>query len=1114
VEKKQFSEPVLAFSGWARGRYFGGVLLAAILISLWSLASPVLALERIDLNGNGLDDVWEFHYQAVGVDPDADPDRDGRNNREESDAGTDPFDGASVLKIMSYTDVGGGDLQVGFSSEAGKTYEVLIGSGTKAEDFLPEGVKHQGDGNPVMATVIGGAVGAKKFFKVAPGDQDSDGDGVSDWAENQLEGFDANDPESYQAGQSDLFTLSAMLAPAGSEQVGVFAHYPEAFENGAAGSPAAGAFRISRLGTEGVLSVFFTLSASADPRFGQPDSSDYTLASFGGDAATGVLQIADGQSHVDLVVLPVADAVHEFPERLELQLTEHSDYDLALNREAAVDIFDQTDAPDNDTLFVAVMGPERSAVTSASGLATLFLNGKKDRARVNMSFSGLTSIQTASHIHHSRLNGVEIINGPVVESIPLGQVANYDWEIRPSGAYSPQQLINALFRENEEEPLYINAHSMDHPGGEIWGFFVESTGATEFVEPEAPPAVEPIAGDDLTRDVVRFLTQATFGPTQEEVEALVDDINNNHGGDRMAGYAAWIDAQYALDQTRLYDLTYAADQRYWSLVPSNPLNPDNPQPRMNNRRMAHWHIAMKAHDQLRQRVAFALSEILVVSELEANVANKHYGTAKYYDILGDHADGTYLQILRDVSKHPIMAQYLSSLKNAKATLDSQGNIIIAPDENYAREIMQLFSIGLLTLHPDGSLVIDADGLPIQTYDNDDITELAKVFTGWSFSKKVGSKGSGYPTQNNNDFNYYGGPQYFQASWEYPMKNFANQHDTTQKNVLGSVIPAGQNGYADLNNATSILFNHQNAAPFIARLLIQRLVTSNPSAGYIYRVSSAFDDNRTAPDQMKHVIKAILLDYEARSLTQIDNVGYGKQKEPLIRYLQLMRAYGAKSDLPLADLTGHGYPAGQLNNFPADATLYNWTTQGHSWWSQSHLRAPTVFNWFLPGQQVGGGLQQAGLVAPEFTLTNEYQSVRWVNYAYLLAYAKWLGASELPNQRETVANGGMDDPNGELDNIRAFHYVDALEAMVEADITGGATAEEAFTTLIDHLDVLLCAGRLKDLYEDAEVPNPRATVLDQALYTYNLYANKTTARDRAVKDVLYLISTSPEFITQK
>ena len=144
----------------------------------------------------------------------------------------------------------------------------------------------------------------------------------------------------------------------------------------------------------------------------------------------------------------------------------------------------------------------------------------------------------------------------------------------------------------------------------------------------------------------------------------------------------------------------------------------------------------------------------------------------------------------------------------------------------------------------------------------------------------------------------------------------------------------------------------------------------------------------------------------------------------------------------------------------------------SWWRQSHLRAPSVFNWFLPGQQIGGGLLEAGLVAPEFTLTNEFQAVRWLNYDYLLVYARWLGARELPNQRETAANGGRDDPNGELDNIRAAHYIDALEAMVQGFIDGGDTEREAFEKLLDHLDTLLCAGRLKEKYGGMPAPNPR------------------------------------------
>lgn len=1094
-------------------RHTGITAIALVVAGCFGTAFAIDDL-NLDLNGNGLNDVWELHYRAVGIDPVGDPDGDGRNNKAESDAGTDPFDSRSVLRVIEYSDTAGGDSDVTFASQLGKQYEVLIGSGTNAGDFTAEGVRHDGNGSEVIATVVSGAVAQQKFFKVAVFDKDSDKDGVSDWAENKLEGFDPNDPQSAEPGQPDLLSLNALLTPEGSTQVGVFALNPESFEDGGSGNVAAGSYRISRFGTSGAVTVFFSVGGTGDPNHGQPGLEDYSLAAYGETPSDGFVQIPDGTGFVDVHVIPVADSVHEFPERLLLIIDEHADYELALNREAVVDIFDQTDAIENETLFVGLMSSERGAVTSATGISTLFLNGKKNRATVNSTFSGLSSIQTAAHVHHSNSNGSEITNGPVVESLPLGQVDQHIWNVRASGAYSAQQLIDALFRQNGENPLYANAHSMDYPGGEIWGFFGESTGSTEFVEPPAPPAIEPIAGDDLTRDVSRFLTQATFGPTQAEIESLVDDINDNHGGDRMAGYGAWIDDQYALDQTRFYDLTFASDQQEWDITGGDPLNPVNPQPRSNNRRSAFWHIAMGAHDQLRQRVAFALNQILVVSELDALVGNRHYGTARYYDMLGNHADGTYLQILRDVSKSPIMGQYLSSLRNSKAVLDGQGNVVIAPDENYAREIMQLFSIGLLTLHPDGSIVLGEDGLPIQTYDNVDITELSRTLTGWAFSKSVGAKNSGYPTQNNNNYNYTGGPLYFQASWENPMKNFSAEHDNGEKTVLGTVIPAGQTGAQDLNSATNILFNHQNTGPLIAKLMIQRLVTSNPSAGYIHRVSKAFDDNRTSADQMKHVVRAILLDYEARSLTQVDRVGFGKQKEPLIRYVQLMRAYGAKSELPMADLSDYGYPANQLDNFPADATMFRWTNQGHSWWLQAHLRAPTVFNWFLPGQQVGGGMQQAGLVAPEFSITNEYQAVRWDNYAYQIVFAAWLGARELPQQRETAANGGKDDPNGELDNIRAFHYVDALELMVQGFIDGGDTDRQAFEKLLDHLDMLLCAGGLKARYGGEAAPNPRETILDQAVYTYNLYANKTTARDRSVKDVLYLLSTSPEFITQK
>lgn len=1075
--------------------YFSGFLL------VHSLAAGA----DFDLDGNGLDDVWEERYQASGLVAHEDDDNDGEDNAAESRAGTDPLNRDSRLggPKISFSATG---VTLTFPSQGGKRYRIRGGNSPDASTYT-ELDSAMGNDADLSVTLDPRPVDTN-FFLVTVEDIDTDEDGLWDWNELQLEGFDPNDPNSRNPASNDRQSLIDQLE-GNTGTVHIAAIEPELFEKGPDGSPTSSTVRISRVGGLSAITVFYTVGGSSNPDHAPAASNDYT------PSPNGIAIFGFGQTSIDIDITAVADNEPEFPNTLTFEIQPHSDY-LIGTASADLTIYDATNARENQTDFVALMSSERGAQTSATGYGWIKLNGRKDRALVTMQFGGLTTTQTAAHVHHSNLAGdnVTITNGPVVESLPLGQFTDHVWDIHRTGAYSAQDLIDSLFRRNGALPLYCNAHSMQYPGGEIWGFYEESDGTTEFVTPDDPPAIEPLTGHDLKRDVSRFLTQATFGPTQAEIDALTADIENNHGGDRIAGFSAWIDAQFALDQTRFYDLTYYADEQEWDLYGTDRLNPgSDPQPRSNNRRSAFWHIACQAHDQLRQRAAFALSQILVVSELDALVGNRHYGAAKYYDMLADHTDGRYLEILRDVSKSPIMGQYLSSLKNGKAVLDGNGNIIIAPDENYAREIMQLFSIGLLFRHPDGSLVLDENGLPIQTYDNDDITELARVFTGWSFSKSVGSRNSGYPTQNNNNFNYYGGPLYFQASWENPMKPFSNQHDNGAKNVLGTAIPGGQNGYQDLNSATNVLFNHQNTGPFIARLLIQRLVTSNPSAGYVYRVANAFEDNRGNGQQMKEVFRAIFLDYEARSMTQIDNIGFGKQKEPLIRYVQLMRAYGAKSDLPLSELAAYGYPAGQLNNFPPDATMLRWTTHGHSWWNQSHMRAPTVFNWFLPDHQVGGSMQQAGLVAPEFSLTNEYQAMRWVNYAWVLCNNTWQGAREMPKQRDSVANGGRGDTNGELDNIRAFHYVDALETKVIGYVNGGDSERIAFEKLLDELDLLLCAGNLKAKYDGQPAPNPRESMLEHSTYIFNV-GNLPGSADRAVKDLLYLLSTSPEFITQK
>lgn len=643
----------------------------------------------------------------------------------------------------------------------------------------------------------------------------------------------------------------------------------------------------------------------------------------------------------------------------------------------------------------------------------------------------------------------------------------------------------------------MNIGTGSYPAGEISGIVARQTGSTTFTPPAAPPAIAALSGDALTRDVSRFLTQATFGPTAAEIQALTTQVTSVHGGDRIAAFSAWIDQQFAYDQTKLLDYTQAADAHEWALRGSDPINfTNNDEPRHHNRRRGWWLLATKAQDQLRQRAAFALSEIFVVSDQLTEVRRRHYGLAQYWDQLAARSSGNYRALLEDVSKSPIMGKYLSHLQNQKAIIDAQtGQVLISPDENYAREILQLFSIGLVARHPDGTLKLGADGQPIQTYTNSDITELARVFTGWSFSKRHGSKASGYPVQDNTTFLQAAGPAYFQASWTNPLKNFAAFHDTAAKTVLGTNIAAGLNGQQDLDAALDVLFNHPNTPPFISRLLIQRLVTSNPSAGYVHRISQKFaNDGTGVRGNLRAVIKAILLDYEARSLDVISNIGYGKQKEPIVRYIQLLRATDGQSLIPLSTLSAYGYPAAQADNFPAGTTLYRYA-ETNAALAQTPLSAPTVFNWFLPDFNPGGAVAAAGLVAPELEITTETTVIASANYHYQLTH--------IDAGQNTNPLIGATDP--QEDNVRLDRV--PLQQIYDAEITAGKTVLQATTTLLNHLDVLLLAGNLRVKYEAAPEPNPRSIIL-------NTVSGLNVATAARVKELLYLVVTSPEYLHQK
>lgn len=361
------------------------------------------------------------------------------------------------------------------------------------------------------------------------------------------------------------------------------------------------------------------------------------------------------------------------------------------------------------------------------------------------------------------------------------------------------------------------------------------------------------------------------------------------------------------------------------------------------RRMALWQQLMNSPDTLRQRVAFALSEIFVVSENVDALFADPYALSDYYDTLLVHAFGNYRDLLKAVTLHPSMGVYLSHVNNRKANPDKN----TFPDENYAREVMQLFSIGLFELNRNGTLKRDDQGNPIPTYGNKEIREFAKIFTGLSF----GGPGA-----------HFGNPRpYFLA----PMQMFDSQHTPGQKRLLnGVVVPAGQTGMQDVENALDNLFNHPNVGPFIGKLLIQRLVTSNPSSDYVERVAQAFNgESSGVRGDMKAVLRAVLLDPEAEEYDRAA-IDFGKLREPLLRYTALLRQFNASS---------------------ADGFFANLGIFVQELARQHPLSAPSVFNFYLPTYSPSGEIANLGLVAPEFQITNASTIVGISNLADIVLF---------------------------------------------------------------------------------------------------------------------------------
>jgi uncharacterized protein (DUF1800 family) len=437
----------------------------------------------------------------------------------------------------------------------------------------------------------------------------------------------------------------------------------------------------------------------------------------------------------------------------------------------------------------------------------------------------------------------------------------------------------------------------------------------------SPPPVPAPSERPSASDSARFLTQASFGIQSTSQIAQI----------QQKGFPLWLWEQFNTGTT--LHTSYLDQQK--------SRNVDDKGVARANEEMSYeaiWQQWLYGADQLRARMAFALSQIVVISNVAPDI--RPYAMSSYMDMLNRNAFGNYRQVLKEVTLHPAMGYYLNMINSER----DDPNTGAHPNENYAREVLQLFSIGLARLNLDGSTQNDSAGKPIATYDESVVQGFAKAFTGWSYPNATGFDQADEEV-----------PQ----AWTSPMRPFADRHSPEAKKLLnGQTLPAGQSPEQDLEGAIDSIFNHPNVGPFICRQLIQRLVTSNPSKAYLSRVASVFNNNGAGVrGDLRAVVSAILLDSEARAAAPAAN--FGKQREPVIRFANFLRAMDAKS--------------------PSGRNAIHYLENADNGLGQSPLLAPSVFNYFSPNFRPAGQIAQAGLVAPEFQITTETTVVGGLNF---------------------------------------------------------------------------------------------------------------------------------------
>ncbi len=563
--------------------------------------------------------------------------------------------------------------------------------------------------------------------------------------------------------------------------------------------------------------------------------------------------------------------------------------------------------------------------------------------------------------------------------------------------------------------------------------------------------IKTVNGDGIDLDILgasRFLAHTTLGYNIDDIQSMTESNMND-----------WIDNQMEVEAS--YNTISTIEiifQLYNACM--DELGPECMLEFNLNSfmwRYSWWNNIMNGEDKLRQRVALALSEILVISDKSMLISYPH-GLANYYDILIRNAFGNYKDILREVTLNPSMGFYLSHINNPKTFPE----LNIRPDENYAREIMQLFSIGLFELNNDGSRKTDPiTGLWIPTYDNDDIKGLAKVFTGLSGSKWA-DESNMTPVTFGRRFGAYSAVD--------PMKMYEDWHEPGEKHIVGNhTIPAGQLGMEDVEQAIDHLFNHPNVGPFLAYRLIQRLVKSNPSPDYIDRVASAFNNNGSGTrGDMGAVMKAILLDEEALECYWTDDEKNGMLRSPILRLTQLLTGLKAETE---------------------NGTFWNSGALFEQFTGQHPLGSPTVFNFYSPEYVPDADFAYLNIVGPEYQILNSSTSSNYVNY--------WLFTLMQDYLNEAY---GINIDNY-LNEAFAIPYILDKEAY-EANLSDPLWLDLAFSPedLVDYLDILLANGQLSDDTKNSIVESmKKSDIIDPINSAY--YA-------------AFMVMINPEYIIMK